>query len=139
MLCIYVEYCVTSRAGKCLETCNTDKPRFDDFAARVVRVRAAGFTGSISSPLCPSEIPRPRLDIADRNSAQRRNSTDARLSSWNCTNFPTDQNFVSFNDHLLHWITSLEIHFGARTFNFFSNGNWYVLFFPRDFYRILSH
>lgn len=65
MLCIYVEYCVTSRAGKCLETCNTDKPRFDDFVA----VRASYASVQLALPalfrlLCPSEIPRPRLDTA---------------------------------------------------------------------------
>lgn len=76
VLCIYVEYCVTSRAGKCLETCNTDKPRFDDFAARVaraLRVRAAGFTGSISSLLSQRNSPRDTaIEIFQRKKLHRR-------------------------------------------------------------------
>ena len=59
VLCIYVEYCVTSRAGKCLETCNTDKPRFDDFVA----VRASYASVQLALPalfrlLCvPAKFP----------------------------------------------------------------------------------
>lgn len=104
MLCIYVEYCVTSRAGKCLETCNTDKPRFDDFAGRPVRVRAAGFTGSISS-LCPSEIPLARPDTAIEI-FRRKKYPPTLLSPRGREQLFSRSTF--YLDHLL-WTTFLEI------------------------------
>lgn len=104
VLCIYVEYCVTSRAGKCLETCNTDKPRFDDFTGRPVRVRAAGFTGSISS-LCLSEIPLAK-PIPRSKFSEERNSTDSRISLWKSTTFVAIDHFTSTT---CFWTTSLEI------------------------------
>lgn len=105
VLCIYVEYCVTSRAGKCLETCNTDKPRFDDFTGRPVRVRAAGFTGSISS-LCPSEIPS-RGPIPRSKFSEERNPNNRRIFTTKGTTFIADSPFHL--DHLLLDTSSLDI------------------------------
>lgn len=107
MLCIYVEYCVTSRAGKCLETCNTDKPRFDDFTGH-------GLYASVQLPLpalfrlCyPSEIPLARPTPRSKFSEQT-NSTDAPVSSWNSTNFRRRSRRDHFTSTTCFWRT-LEI------------------------------
>ena len=130
MLCIYVEYCVTSRAGKCLETCNTDKPRFDDFVAVRVCTRPCSwlyrlyFVSSVSQRNSPTEA-----RYRDRNFPNEETPPTLVSPRGTAQNFPlAGRNSASNLDHLLHWTTSLEILSGARTFDFFSNGNWYVLF-----------
>lgn len=110
----------------------------------LVRVRAAGFTGSISSPLCPSEIPRTRLDTAieifltkklHRRSYLLVERHKTFLSAGR--NFASNPRPLASTGQLLSKFflvqgrsTSFQMEIGTYYF-------WYTS--PRDFYHILSH